>query len=690
MRPSENIEKLIKNVKIETNAKTDHVVIADVVKAFEESKKKGSAFTQPSMWSIIMKNRITKLAAMVAIIGVFVFLLFFGSGQATLYAQVMKAFEQAKTIYAVGYSLEDGQMKKASELWYQQGLGLRIEEIHRDRNRAKLDDGQYEWEYLQGNDFAVQTESSRQMRLPGELTEPSGYLKECTRDLGGDMEVEGFTCRLYTSTRLGDDKKPVVKSMMWIDEQMRFRRYEEQKFVDGLWQTIELATISYNIPIESRMFAADFGPGIEVIKPQDVVKNLFALEGAIATKELMGLVFAVHELKRNGNYIFTTCSIRPTENTREQIRNYRSSDNNKDIKHYGDIYLTGWWQRKENGDIEERPYAHTILSYYQVNDVLIRCFASMPKGQWEGVDKEFDLNVGIFAIGKLRELLLSKGQSSSDLTKTFRVLLPLPAEDTPIDEVTSNLYETAKLMASLKPTRLEPRPTNITSQGFALEMEKKLRGLRPMNEVWESVGSNVVVKLIDPNGQPIPEAKVGSDIRSHDGQLYWYYQDWQRDCAVSDADGKVILQGQQIFHPAASRQSSCMLYAVQQEKRLAGVVPITDEDFGKTVTLIMQPACRVYGRFVCPELSDNGDALNKSINTYLSFFGKEMMYHVLSHSTDKREFEALLVPGRYEMSCQSYDANRKWAAQSGQLLEVPESKRELDLGNVILKLKDYK
>ena len=67
MRPSENIEKMIKNINIETNAKTDQAVLGDVVQAFEKSKG-DLAITQPSIWRIIMKSRMTKLAAAAVIL----------------------------------------------------------------------------------------------------------------------------------------------------------------------------------------------------------------------------------------------------------------------------------------------------------------------------------------------------------------------------------------------------------------------------------------------------------------------------------------------------------------------------------------------------------------------------------------------------------------------------------------------
>ena len=68
MRPTENIEKLIKNIKIDTNAEMDKAVLDDVLKALEESKKQKSANLKPNIWRTIMKSRITKFAVAAAII----------------------------------------------------------------------------------------------------------------------------------------------------------------------------------------------------------------------------------------------------------------------------------------------------------------------------------------------------------------------------------------------------------------------------------------------------------------------------------------------------------------------------------------------------------------------------------------------------------------------------------------------
>jgi len=68
MRPVENIEKLIKNINIDTNARIDEEVLGDVVEAFEKSKGKKTSAKEQNIGRIIMKSKITKIAAAAVII----------------------------------------------------------------------------------------------------------------------------------------------------------------------------------------------------------------------------------------------------------------------------------------------------------------------------------------------------------------------------------------------------------------------------------------------------------------------------------------------------------------------------------------------------------------------------------------------------------------------------------------------
>ena len=99
MKPAKNIEKLIKNIDIDTNAKMDEVVLNDVMKALEKPKKAKSAIPQPSIWRTIMKSRITKPAAAAAVITIAVLIAISSLNGTSAWAKVIKAIKE--TIYTV-------------------------------------------------------------------------------------------------------------------------------------------------------------------------------------------------------------------------------------------------------------------------------------------------------------------------------------------------------------------------------------------------------------------------------------------------------------------------------------------------------------------------------------------------------------------------------------------------------------
>ena len=68
MRPSDNINELIKKLQLKASADLDKRIHDDISRALAESQKTESAVTQPNIWRTIMKSPITKLAAAAVII----------------------------------------------------------------------------------------------------------------------------------------------------------------------------------------------------------------------------------------------------------------------------------------------------------------------------------------------------------------------------------------------------------------------------------------------------------------------------------------------------------------------------------------------------------------------------------------------------------------------------------------------
>jgi hypothetical protein len=68
MRPAEKIKKLFVKSNVTVSPEFNNRIINDAFRAFEKSRKTKSAALQPSVWRIIMKSRIIKLAAAAVII----------------------------------------------------------------------------------------------------------------------------------------------------------------------------------------------------------------------------------------------------------------------------------------------------------------------------------------------------------------------------------------------------------------------------------------------------------------------------------------------------------------------------------------------------------------------------------------------------------------------------------------------
>jgi len=130
MRPAENIEKLVKNINIDTNAKIDEEVLGEVVKAFEKSKVKKTSATEQNIGRIIMKSRITKLAAAAVVIaGTIIGLHWFGDGSPAYgITEALELWKNADIVHVKGWGFlrkgDDTQLQKFPfEIWYDKKNG---------------------------------------------------------------------------------------------------------------------------------------------------------------------------------------------------------------------------------------------------------------------------------------------------------------------------------------------------------------------------------------------------------------------------------------------------------------------------------------------------------------------------------------------------------------------------------------
>ncbi len=100
MRPSENIEKLIKKLRYKTSPETHDRVLGNVLQALDEKEKQKPGVFVPDTWRTIMKSKITRMAAAaVIIIAVFVGIhQFGGDGASVAFADIVEQLANARTM----------------------------------------------------------------------------------------------------------------------------------------------------------------------------------------------------------------------------------------------------------------------------------------------------------------------------------------------------------------------------------------------------------------------------------------------------------------------------------------------------------------------------------------------------------------------------------------------------------------
>lgn len=97
MRPADNVEKLIKKLRYKANAGTHDRILGNVLQTIDRLEKQKSGVITPNIWRIIMKSRITKLAA-AAVLAIAVLIIISQIGGTTpALADIVRPFLTAHT-----------------------------------------------------------------------------------------------------------------------------------------------------------------------------------------------------------------------------------------------------------------------------------------------------------------------------------------------------------------------------------------------------------------------------------------------------------------------------------------------------------------------------------------------------------------------------------------------------------------
>ncbi len=600
----------------------------------------------------------------------------------TLHAKVLRGFADAGSFHVQGYRFKDGRPVLGSEIWHLRGRGTRIRHYAGETITDLYDNGRDQWQHTEGSDFAI-TLRGQGSALPRELTDTAHYLKQCKRHPEGDKMIEQDLCQLYQVTH------ERTRSRFWIDDQARFRRYEEERCVDGQWHAEEEIRIAYGVPVDPSWIAPRFEPGVRVIEPGAMLKTRYRLDTALAREEVLGLHFAVHDVQRYHDNLIVTCSVRPTEQSLRQIDAAGLERHAHSPMAYGTFNMGNWWRRLPNGDIESRHY-HTIDLGSVVQDgITYRWYAMRPAQPWPGFENRLEVCGYVHARGVLAEY---RQRQDLETRQNVRPILTvdLPREGILLDTLCNDLHAIQREVTGLHLSAMHRR-REIPEGTFRADVEQVLQGLQPYQTLWDEVGSEIRIQLVDADGNPVVGAEVGTVLKLNEGQ--------QAGSAVSDETGAVVLRGPDLFRGDDPRQLTASISAVSPERGLAVTRDITWRDFGQMRRLVMEPACRVTARFTAAERSEEGHApLSVDSRVYLheaegQYRGRHLLtrtaYRVIqrvrTHRSHDGLFAAWLPPGGYELNCDARNRKENRAVDGHMRFAIPQGTRTLDLGEIVLR-----
>jgi ankyrin repeat protein/type II secretory pathway component GspD/PulD (secretin)/beta-lactamase regulating signal transducer with metallopeptidase domain len=186
----------------------------------------------------------------------------------------------------------------------------------------------------------------------------------------------------------------------------------------------------------------------------------------------------------------------------------------------------------------------------------------------------------------------------------------------------------------------------------------------------------VVLKLVDPNSQPVLGARVGTYVDWSDiaeNPPIWFLRYGRNLTAVnvkSDELGKVTLEAEELFGSGWTIEGIAPLTAIDEGHYLAGLRELTRKDLGKEVTLMLQPACRVHGR-VSAATARKRKWSTKILTVYVDW----QEHRPCQYSSKQGRFEFILPPGKYNVKVYSDDPDK---AITLPILIKP-GQRDLDL-----------
>ena len=260
MRPADNINELIKKLKLKASADLDKRVHDDIYAALAKSQKTESARTELNIWRTIMKSRITKLAAAaVIIITVFFGINYFGGSMENVaFADVMQNIQNARTLTYRNVITRASQDPQVVETMVLEPHLMRVE----------LPDGRI-WILDHGEGKTLILDSANKQTVMSSTSQKALDLYDTFRNFRnipdfsvsniGQRTIDGVPAIGFQLTRENDENVRIV----WANPQTSLPIRIEQTVKDENGQVIKSVTtnIIFDAELDQSLFRLDAPKG---------------------------------------------------------------------------------------------------------------------------------------------------------------------------------------------------------------------------------------------------------------------------------------------------------------------------------------------------------------------------------------------------------------------------------------------
>lgn len=444
-------------------------------------------------WRFVMRAAMASAAGLV--IGAAVWFGVMGHA-ATVYAQVIAALDEARSMHAIGYLWQEGDWAKGMESWYDPQRGAaQVNWQDGHVNNVQIDDGKSHWSFDAVGKTSVRYRSDDPKGVAQDMLELRQRSTNWQRDPSGDKTLAGVPTQMYAQTHW-DGKS---QGRIWLDAAMRPLLCQFGPIENGRFQPRKQVTVEYDVKIDPVRFQPDFGPDVRTIDGERLLSERFDLDKAIFKQELLGLVLAVHEAKRVEAGVLVVYSIRPTEATNRELGQLISRKG-AGSKCYGDMQVDWSWKRTSDGKTIHHSYLMSDMASMALNGMNVAWCLMTPRGQAPESAEEIQLGARIYTRDKLQEKLKAQGrpwfQEFPSLTP-----LPLPGESLSLRQVVSQVYADAKMLAPVAAyvnlpsgAELTPQktmtthyasPDNLTEEQYFLAIEQTMTASEAMLKAAE-------------------------------------------------------------------------------------------------------------------------------------------------------------------------------------------------------------